>query len=557
MRGLLPRDAGGDGANSADVADELVSREDAAMGMDATVPPEDTGMPGEDSATGSDGGARTDAPVPPRDAPVGPVDQVLTVGGAPMNAPDQFTGPEVPAVGAPDIVYPATGTVIPPNLSGLEYHLRGPAGATLFELTFRGTNGRVRVYSGCVTVAGGCAVPITDPAMQALAAAASGGEVQVSVRARTGAGVGRAATATLGVSQSDIRGGVYYWTVASGGFTNAIERFDWGLGAARRESFVQGNAFACVGCHALSRDGARIAVGVGIPGPATTTTYDVMSRMTVGASYAANFNTFSPDNTRLLTSNGSIFTMIDPTTGTTIAGFPSGAPGTQPDWSPDATKLVYVLARGAVPIGSPGHGAPADLQILTYDPVMRRFSGSRSLVASGGENNYYPHFAPDSDWVIFNRASGGSSSAPDARLWAVRTSGGAPIELATTNGMGDRVNSWPRWAPFRDSYDGGPIYWFTFSSHRDYGLRLRNEGAMQPTAQLWMGAFRIQRGEMRMDPSTPPFWLPFQNVTASNHIAQWTEQVRRRSCGSDGDCAMGERCLNLVSAGGMRCVGGG
>jgi TolB protein len=553
-RGIAPRDTGGnaEGGSDQDVVDELVAQEDAAMGMDATVEEDSSVTPPADSATGTD--AARDAVVPPRDAPIGMVDLVVRVGTAPMNAPDLFTGPEVGSVAAPTIVYPDTGTVVPPNLTGLEYHLRGPGGVELYELTFRGSNGRVRVYSPCVAVGGGCAVSITDPAMVGLAQAALGGEMQVTVRARTAAGAGRAATATLGVSQSDIRGGVYYWTVA--GATNAIERFDWGIGAARREPFVQGNAFACVGCHALSRDGARITVGVGIPGPATTNTYDVLSRMTVGAAYGANFATFSPDNSKLLTSNGAVFTMIDPVAGTTVAGFPSGVSGTQPDWSPDATRVVYALPRGAIPLGSPGHSAPADLQILTYDPAMRRFSGTRSLIASGGENNYYPHFAPDSDWVIFNRSSGGSSSAPDARLWAVRASGGAPIELATTNGMGDRVNSWPRWAPFRDNYDAGSIYWFTFSSHRDYGLRLSNSGAMNPTAQLWMAAFRIQRGEMRMDPSTPPFWLPFQSVSASNHIAQWTEQVRRRTCANNMECPPGERCVSLISAGGMRCVGG-
>lgn len=140
----------------------------------------------------------------------------------------------------------------------------------------------------------------------------------------------------------------------------------------------------------------------------------------------------------------------------------------------------------------------------------------------------------------------------------MRTSvrGEAPVEFVTANSTGNLVNSWPRWAPFRDTYDGEPIYWFTFSSHRNYGLRLNNSGAMNPTAQLWMAAFRVRRGEARMDPSTPAFWLPFQSIRASNHIAQWTEQVRRRSCTADTECAPGERCVSLMTAGGNRCVGG-
>ncbi|MBL8685463.1 MAG: hypothetical protein JNK05_40180 [Myxococcales bacterium] len=539
------------GTTQEDVTSDLVRMEDAMMtGMDAsddrsTPPPTDTGV-------------LTDRVDPPRDVPSGPVDVTVIVMGAPMNAPDRFTGAEVPSIAAPEIVYPATGTVIPPNLRGLEYHLRGPSGVELYELGFVGTNGRVRVYAPCGTpVGGGCVIPINDEAMGGIARAAGGGELRVTVRSRTSAGVGRTTSATLGVSSTDIRGGVYYWTVEA--LTNSIQRFEWGIGMSRSEAFVTGNAFACVGCHSLSRNGARVAVGVGIPGPASTSTYDAASRMTLGAAYPANFMTFSPDNVRLLTSNGASLTLRTPMAGVEIPGLPSDRNGTHPDWSPDGRFVVYSRPSATVPIpGTPGHNPPANLNIMAWNPGTTSFGNPTTILTSMGENNYYPHFAADSDWVIFNRSTGGSSSAPDARLWAMRTSvrGEPPVEFVTANGTGNLTNSWPRWAPFRDNYDGGPIYWFTFSSHRDYGLRLNNSSAMSPTAQLWMAAFRIQRGEMRMDPSTPPFWLPFQSVRASNHIAQWTEQVQRRSCTMDMDCPMGERCVPLISAGGNRCVGG-
>lgn len=536
-----------DTSTGEDVTDDLVQMEDAAMtGMDATATPD---------SSARDTGVIVDTGVA-RDVISGPVDLVVRVNGAPADAPDRFTGTEMPAITAPEIVYPESGTVVPPNLSGLEYHLRGPSGVQLYELTFRGANGRVRVYSPCVSVGGGCVVGINAEAMAGLAGAATAGELQVSVRAQTSAGIGRATAARLGVSQSDIRGGVYYWTVE--GLTNAIMRYEWGAGTARSEQFVQGNAFACVGCHSLSRDGTRVAVGVGIPGPSSMSTYDATSRMTVGSAYFANFATFAPDNSRLLTSNGSVFAQIDPGTGAAVSGFPSGQPGTQPDWAPDGSKIVYTVASGMIPIGTPGHGAPASLQILSYDTAARRYGSTRALLASTGENNYYPHFAPDSDWIIFNRASGNSSSAPDARLWAIRAStGGAPVEFTTANSTGNLVNSWPRWAPFNDSYSGQSIFWFTFSSHRDYGLRVRNSSAMNPTAQLWMAAFKISDGVARRDPSTPAFWLPFQSTTGSNHIAQWTERVQRRTCGMDTECAPGERCVSLITAGGARrCVGG-
>jgi hypothetical protein len=546
---------GPDTSTNEDVTSDLVAIEDAAMmGMDATVE-EDSGTGVDDTGVRTDTGVVRDTGVP-RDVISGPVDLVVRVGSAPADAPDRFTGAEVPAIAAPEIVYPQNGTVIPPNLRGFEYQVRGPAGATLYEVTFRGGNGRVRVYSPCVAVGGGCAISINDAAMAGLAVASAGAEMQVSVRATTAAGIGRATAATLGVSGSDIRGGVYYWTVE--GVANAIMRYEWGAGMGRSEQFVAGNAFACVGCHSLSRNGNRMNVGYNIPGPFTFVSriMDVTARRVEYERNDGFFTAFSPDANLMLSSNAVGLQLLDMRTNAPVPGFPP-LQGTHPDWSPDGARAVFAQPVPSAPISAPGHSAPANLVVMNYNSMTGRFGSTNILLLNRGENNYYPHFAPDSDWIIFNRSSGQSSSAPDARLWAVRAStGGEPVEFNIANSTGNLVNSWPRWAPFRDTYNGDAIYWFTFSSHRDYGLRLRNSAAMNATAQLWMAAFKISEGVARRDPSTPAFWLPFQSISGSNHIAQWTERVQRRTCGADMECAPGERCVSLMTAGGMRCVGG-
>ena len=89
-----------------------------------------------------------------------------------------------------------------------------------------------------------------------------------------------------------------------------------------------------------------------------------------------------------------------------------------------------------------------------------------------------------------------------------------------------------------------PLMWVTFSSNRDYGLRLR-QGSMA-RAQLWMAAFRPGTAG---DPSAPAFWLPFQDVNESNHIAQWVETVRRTDCTMDRNCAAGESCIRGTCVG--------
>ncbi len=168
-----------------------------------------------------------------------------------------------------------------------------------------------------------------------------------------------------------------------------------------------------------------------------------------------------------------------------------------------------------------------------------------------GENNYYPGFSPDGQWIVFNRARTNSNNAADASLWAVRADGsGRPVSLATANGGESPAygNSWPKWTPFVERYVGEleePLMWITFSSGRDYGVRLR-QGSMR-RAQLWMAAFRPN--STGMDPTAPAFWLPFQNLEESNHIAQWVETVRRTDCTMDRNCRAGETCV------GGTCVG--
>ena len=65
----------------------------------------------------------------------------------------------------------------------------------------------------------------------------------------------------------------------------------------------------------------------------------------------------------------------------------------------------------------------------------------------------------------------------------------------------------------------------TFSSTRNYGLRLRQGASADPRPQLWMAAIAVGNEPVGGDPSFRPFWLPAQNLSTNNHIAQWTEQV--------------------------------
>lgn len=472
----------------------------------------------------------------------------ILVPGTPASAPASFGGAASPSL-APTIVYPSDRTIVPPNLPSFEVHFVPHGGTSLYELSFIGATSTVRVYSTCTAVGGGCVITLDALTFTEVAIAARGaGTVQLGVRATTGAGagVGSSTTQTLGVSSTPLAGGIYFWVASTG----SILRYDFGRAGATPETFIGGGGpFACVGCHTLSRDGTRVTVGRFIPGPATSQIYDVATRTTIGATFGSNFATFSPDNTRLLASDGAHMGLIDTSTGTLTTGLAPGFAGSMPDWSPDGARAVFSRAA-SVPLfgGTPGQSGRADLMLIPY--ASGSFGAATTLVHSTAENNYYPGFSPDGNWVLFNRSATESYNAIDAHLWAVRSDGSTPpVALTTADGTGDLGNSWPRWAPFVQTYQAQPLLWITVASRRDYGLRLQQQGraADMRTSQLWMAAFRP--GAAPADPTAPAFWLPIQDLSTGNHIAQWAQQVRRVRCANSADCPAGETCGNKVCIG--------
>ncbi len=471
--------------------------------------------------------------------------------GTVETAPMRFGGAET-TEGAPSLVYPDDRTIIPPNLPLFEVHFRPGAGNDLFAVSFAGDVSEARFFTRCSRVNDGCVLTLNAGQMTEIARAATGTSgVRITVRGtrsgETNGPVGRSDTRFLGVTQSSLRGGVYWW-ISSG----SIARYEFGRGDTRSEAFLRGDPINCVGCHSLSRDGQRMAVGRFIPAPSPTAIFNVETRAQVGAGFGSNFGSFSPDNRRYLSSDGMRMTLLDATTGTATPGLTAGLAGSMPDWSPNGNLVVFSRPQQMVPIptGTPSHSAPADLFVMDWNGSA--FGPPRMLAASNGRNFYYPSFSPDGQWVVFNASGGTSYDAPDASLYVVRSDGtGQPIRLTSADGavLG---NSWPKWTPFVERYVGEleePLMWVTFSSRRDYGLRIQQQGRDRSgqRAQLWMAAFRP--GVSGSDPSAPGFWVPFQNINDGNHIAQWVEEIRRQDCGDAGVCAPGELCQN------GRCIG--
>jgi hypothetical protein len=265
---------------------------------------------------------------------------------------------------------------------------------------------------------------------------------------------------------------------------------------------------------------------------------------------------------------------------------------TMPDWSIDGKTVVYVVPAGNFNNNwrkDDAHIFGGSLYTVPYTG-NGTFGVGTPFLQSAGENNYYPSYSPDApmSYIVFNRvASAGSKDAcakgfcpddsfsnPAARLMLIGATagGGTPIDLEKANGSPAAMpipwsNSYPRWAPFVQTYKGGKILWFTFSSTRDYGLRILNHkvgmyqcypadsaelpgsshhGTFAPQCQepqLWMAPITFSEGSTGKDPSFPAFWIPYQDMTTHNHTAQWTQQAPIRPPPVD---AGGCTCSNLA-----------
>jgi hypothetical protein len=469
---------------------------------------------------------------------------------------------------------------------------------------------------------------------------AGGDPVKITVRGTTdGMCASTSSTSVnLAFSHDPILGAIYYWksTITTSGVGGQVWVKSWG-DSTPEQDVTSAYGASCNGCHALSRDGQRMVINSDDDdsddeyGDTLSSLIDMASKMPIGGmtggripgNMPPGFATFYPDHTRFLHSNGygpsqgpaNEFLQYD---GNTCGMLPtvnvSGQTlSTMPDWSPDGKSVVFVVPQA---YGSWRGGARTDddhvfAGSLYTMPYMGNgaFGAASPLLMSGGENNYYPSYSPDGTLLVFDRAvqdmsagsltgcAGGfcpndSFSNPKARLMLLKLAqGSSPVDLGNANGSPASSplawsNSWPKWSPFLQQYQGHQLLWIAFSSTRDYGLRVRNHvnGAGQyqcypsdsyeqpgtphgqpfspqcQQPQIWMAAIdvtvatgpQIKHPFAAHDPSWRAFWLPFQDITTHNHTPQWTQKVAGNPPPDAGACVMqGGNCTQ-----GQTCCSG-
>jgi hypothetical protein len=532
----------------------------------------------------------------------------------PAQPEDKFGG-TVSATRKPSILYPNSGVMVPPNLGQLEFHFNpGPSTNTLFQLSFTNAITDVRVHLRCYLPTGftmpttlpqgmtrGCIYTPSADVWRFLAESNRGGQpVQVTLKATgdTGGTVGVSDPILLNFARSEIKGALYYWTTSG---NTAVMRYDFAGTAGQKQAtpaLTRGDinpatpAVTCVGCHALSRNGKKLVAEVNGQNDGRLALVD-LSNFTSGTSKVSlaqsgtklsNFESWNPDGSKfvgvyadegatrfnLMLFNGTDAKFEKEITGTGT----STNPANHPDWSADGQTIAYMSMgiretnqrsyRGAIRMVKAQAGDTWSSPVTVVPAVSRK-------------NRYYPAIAPDNSFLVFNESSCPSGTTdretdcnsdtdPSATLWAARLQASAtPVALTRANAPGpmdqgatNLTNSYPKWSPFvtrGNGSDTSKLMWVTFSSSRNYGLRTPPEPSNKTEnpkgTLLWMAAVDPDKVAQGVDPSSPAFALPFQDLGTSNHIAQWAEYLVSNGCSTVGEgCGSGgSTCCN-----GLQCV---
>jgi hypothetical protein len=366
------------------------------------------------------------------------------------------------------------------------------------------------------------------------------------------------------VGDGSMRGTIYYWAINTG----RVMRIK--PGAAAPDDFL-GPTVQCPSCHTVSANGSRLVMSEGNWPNTSSITYDLVAStnafsgfaVTTGASRwslagvsadgAVLVQDFAPLRGNIAVDTGA----FDAVTSTPIPA--TGIEGKQawmPAFSPDNKLFAYV--DGA---------ASKDLRAYDWDPVAKKFTNDRLIVAAGADASKnvisFPTISPDHQWIVYQRSSGLGSLGNASDLYAASVANpGTEVLLANLDGTtypfaaGDRdrhLSYEPTFAPVA----AGGYFWLVFHSRRTYGTVLTGPayvGEGNGTKQLWVAAFD-QSPKGTADPSHPAFHLEGQDTTTLNMRGAWALEP----CRGDGvGCQSGTECCGgycgAAPDGGLVCL---
>ncbi|MBD90401.1 MAG: hypothetical protein CL940_08695 [Deltaproteobacteria bacterium] len=444
--------------------------------------------------------------------------------------------------GAPSMVYPLAGSVIPRGMKPPVFQWQAGL-SKYFKLVLVGAQGfSITVYTMASSFA-----PTPDQwgALAGLAGSAvSATLVGASSLEEGGPRLG-SSPLQIEVANADLSGSVYYWEVQTG----SIVRLDSNPFAPTAEPVFEdaapgsGGQGVCRGCHTLSQDGSRLAYvfeskGAGDLGVswAQNPQPEILA---AGSGALATTASFGPDATRLAIASDARLWLADVTPGIAdgyeelqeIFVVPSeDGRVMSPAWSPDGSALIYSYAPSVT-------GDQSDLILRFLNEESGLFGAPQTLLSGsdfpGRGHLIYPTWSPDSQVIVTKATENIMGKAPFPLLM-LDASGDATVELLKGSPP-EFAHGQPSFSPFME----GGYYWLVFYSNRPYGTI--KTGAEK---QLWVMAIDQDAG-LETDPSHAPFWLPGQDVTAVNLSGYWAKPVCAHEgeiCLTDEDCCISHAC---------------
>lgn len=462
---------------------------------------------------------------------------------------------------APALLYPYDNTLTAPQINRMRVQWTG-AHAT-YKVLITGPVVSQRAFVACQSGTP-CSLELSDALWTKLANNNRDQELIITVTGAASKNVAQGASAPtrVRIAPSDLRGGIYYFSPT----TKGLKRVP--LGARQPTDFLAaGGGSGCAGCHALSRDGRKLAIELGSAdttlGSMVVNAADPTQRsFPASRDIAWNFAWFNPEGDRLISAWQGALSLRDASTGQKIADIPpallGGAGATMPEWSPDGKWIAFVRMLRVSRDYALSDGG--DIVIAPYDKGAVGAPVTLVVGQPGKEVHAWPSWSPDSRWLVFNSQScpGRVCQSYDAqatRLRLVRAIGddgqptaptdpapaGAtlprPLELLAGTHAPDQFNNWPKFAPFLQAgKDGRQLAFVLFNSRAGFGHQAGG------TPQLYLFAVDLAAAALGGDPSFAPLWLPFQDASTANHSALWTTDVacqQASDCPSEFGCAGG------------------
>jgi hypothetical protein len=491
-----------------------------------------------------------------------------------------------PGSGKPTVAYPLDGSLFPYHFGDLAFQMVPNAqGQSLARIHFAGDAIDLEVYAPCSPISspatsGACSVALPTDVEDDLVGASAATTLTETVRlaASDGSSLAESASISARWSSFSLPGTIYYWSTPPHGMTGASEivRMNLAMPGTPPEVYYTNldavpyapplsGGWACVGCHAISRDGTKL--GITLAGSSVNANGDgygslfalldvktktpTASRITESGGQQllnagfASMTTFSSDGADMVQElQGKLYVRTaDATLSSQGPLFSSMTESlTQPSLSLTGDRLVFSSWVPTLNIPHAydsrdlnGNETP-NAQIWTATVSGTTFGTPSLLVPRvSGATEYYPALSDDSTLVVFNESSCSGPSTngqdgygsspcdsyddPSARLRMVAAGGGAPVELDRASGRTSGwpssatwTNSWPRFAPSHGTFRGKTLYWIAFSSRRAYGATLAGSADGSTPPQIWFAAVTVDAsGSLSGDPSFAPVWLPTQN----------------------------------------------